>query len=115
MYLCGRRTIMPDSNRVIEKYSNSPAICQDYDPRAPEVAQIVAQLITTQLPTLTVEHIGSTAVEGCVGKGIVDIMLLFPEAEGSLEDVKQLLERLGFQRQTTRDPSRKKGQCGLVR
>jgi GrpB-like predicted nucleotidyltransferase (UPF0157 family) len=69
---------------------------------------------------LIVEHIGSTAVPGCAGKGIIDLMLLYPEGElepgggleregalkpeGGLEHAKQILEELGFQHQSTRDP-----------
>jgi GrpB-like predicted nucleotidyltransferase (UPF0157 family)/mannose-6-phosphate isomerase-like protein (cupin superfamily) len=49
-----------------------------------------------------VEHIGSTAVPDCAGKGIVDLMLLYPD--GGLESARDTLDRLSFQRQTTRDP-----------
>jgi dephospho-CoA kinase len=45
--------------------------------------------------------VGSTSVPGCAGKGIVDLML--PVAEGDMEAVKLLLDRLGFQRQSGRD------------
>jgi len=51
---------------------------------------------------LIVDHIGSTSVPGCAGKGIIDLMMLYPE--GGLEHAKQVLDSLGFQRQTTRDP-----------
>jgi putative acetyltransferase len=49
-----------------------------------------------------VEHVGSTSVPGCAGKGIVDLMLLYPE--GQLAAARQVLDALGFQRQSTRDP-----------
>jgi ubiquinone/menaquinone biosynthesis C-methylase UbiE/GrpB-like predicted nucleotidyltransferase (UPF0157 family) len=49
-----------------------------------------------------VEHIGSTSVPGCAGKGIVDLMLLYPD--GQLASAKDVLDALGFQRQTSRDP-----------
>jgi GrpB-like predicted nucleotidyltransferase (UPF0157 family) len=62
------------------------------------VAQRIAALITTRLPTVGVEHIGSTAVPGCAGKGVVDLMLLYPE--GQLEVARETLDGLGFQRQT---------------
>jgi GrpB-like predicted nucleotidyltransferase (UPF0157 family) len=45
-----------------------------------------------------VEHVGSTAVPGCAGKGILDLMVLYPD--GELETVKAVLAFLGFQRQT---------------
>jgi GrpB-like predicted nucleotidyltransferase (UPF0157 family) len=83
---------------VISLYQIGPPACHDYDPRAGEVAGRVARLITARLPTVQVEHIGSTAVPGCAGKGIVDLMVLYPE--GQLEAVKEALAVLGFQRQT---------------
>lgn len=39
---------------------------------------------------------------GCAGKGIVDLMIAVPD--GQMDEVKRLLDRLGFQRQTSRDP-----------
>jgi GrpB-like predicted nucleotidyltransferase (UPF0157 family) len=41
-------------------------------------------------------------VPGCAGKGIVDLMLVYPD--GQLDAARDLLDALGFQRQTTRDP-----------
>jgi GrpB-like predicted nucleotidyltransferase (UPF0157 family) len=90
------------SQPPIRPYFLAPAACRDYDPRAPRVAQRVALLMTERLPTLVVEHIGSSSVPGCAGKGTVDLMVLYPP--GQLEATKHLLETLGFQRQTTPDP-----------
>ena len=87
---------------VIGAYESIPAQCLEYDPRAPAVAAWVESLIRSELPDLAVEHFGSTAVPGCSGKGVVDLMILYPE--GRLEDVKKVLDGLGFQRQSTRDP-----------
>ena len=39
---------------------------------------------------------------GCAGKGVVDLMLVYPD--GLLGASREVLEALGFQRQTTRDP-----------
>jgi GrpB-like predicted nucleotidyltransferase (UPF0157 family) len=84
-------------------YQDLPAVCREYDSRAPLVARYVATLISEKgLPAVTVEHIGSTSVEGCAGKGIVDLMVLYPE--GQLDPAKSLLDELGFQRQSNRDP-----------
>jgi len=58
---------------AIGRYHHPVAVCRDYDPRTPEVAQLVRELIVSQQPTVSVEHIGSTAVEGCAGKGIIDL------------------------------------------
>jgi GrpB-like predicted nucleotidyltransferase (UPF0157 family) len=79
-------------------YFLQPPDCLEYDPRAAEVAERIAEAITRFLPAATVEHIGSTAVPGCAGKGVVDLMLLYPD--GQLEAARELLDALGFQRQT---------------
>jgi GrpB-like predicted nucleotidyltransferase (UPF0157 family) len=91
-----------DQIKLIGLYEHRPAVCQEHDPRTAEVARHVAAAIQFRLPTVTVEHVGSTSVPGCAGKGIVDLMLLYPE--GQLTAAKDLLDALGFQRQTTRDP-----------
>jgi len=87
---------------VILPYQDRPVACREYDPRAPLVAASVAAEVHRHSPQLIVEHIGSTSVPGCAGKGVVDLMLLYPE--GELETAKSLLDALGFQRQTGRDP-----------
>ena len=87
---------------VIGPYEHSPATCIDHDPRAIQVAEQVAHLIESRLPGIVVEHVGSTAVPGCAGKGVVDLMVLYPP--GQLPEVRDALDALGFQRQTGRDP-----------
>lgn len=86
------------SGPAIRHYIHQPPACLAYDPRWVEVARRVAKMITARLPAVTVEHIGSTAVPGCAGKGVVDLMLLYPE--GQLEEARETLDALGFQRQT---------------
>ena len=93
---------MPEPQPPIGLYQECDAACHDYDPRAPLVAARVAELINALAPELVVEHIGSTAVPGLGGKGVIDLMVLY--AAGGLERAKALLDRLGFQRQSTRDP-----------
>ena len=87
---------------VIGPYESRPVVCQDYDPRAADVARLVAALVYEHLPRVVVEHIGSTSVPGCAGKGIVDLMIA--AADGEMAAVKELLDRLGFQGQIGRDP-----------
>jgi GrpB-like predicted nucleotidyltransferase (UPF0157 family)/8-oxo-dGTP pyrophosphatase MutT (NUDIX family)/precorrin-6B methylase 2 len=93
---------MTQIDRIIGLYEDRQAVCQGYDRRAVEVAQRVAATIRPHLPGVTVEYIGSSSVPGCAGKGIVDLMLLYPE--GQLAAARDALDALGFQRQTTRDP-----------
>jgi len=81
----------------IGTYQYGPVACYAYDPRAPDVARRVAQMITTRLPMLRVDHVGSTSVPGCAGKGIVDLVVIYPD--GALEQAKRVLDDLGFQHQ----------------
>jgi GrpB-like predicted nucleotidyltransferase (UPF0157 family) len=90
------------SERAIGPYEHRPAACREHDPRSAEVARKVAALIEPHLPGAVVEHVGSTAVAGCAGKGVVDLMLLY--RVGQLAAARELLDALGFQRQSSRDP-----------
>jgi GrpB-like predicted nucleotidyltransferase (UPF0157 family) len=83
------------STHPILPYPKQPVTCAPYDPRAPEVAATLADLITALLPTATVEHFGSTAVPGCAGKGVIDLMILYHDLP--IETVVDQLDRLGFQ------------------
>ena len=93
---------MTQIEQIVGPYEDRQAVCHDYDRRTAEVAQRVAASIRSHLPGVLVEHIGSTCVLGCAGKGIVDLMLVYPE--GQLAAARDVLDALGFQRQTTRDP-----------
>ena len=90
------------AGRPIGKEEQAPLACLPYDPRAPDVARTVTGIIHQHLPHVLVEHVGSTAVPGCAGKGVID--LLIPYRKGELEPVKDALQELGFQRQSRRDP-----------
>ncbi len=90
------------SERTIGPYETRPAVCREYDPRAAAVARLVAAMIRDHSPGVEVEHVGSTAVPGCAGKGVVDLMIAV--AGDEMEVVKDVLERLGFQRQSGREP-----------
>lgn len=86
----------------IEPYESAPAACEPYDPVAVEVAREVAAVIRDRLPDVTVEHVGSTAVPRCAGKGVIDLMVLY--GEGQVDQVRKTIDELGFQPQTTREP-----------
>jgi GrpB-like predicted nucleotidyltransferase (UPF0157 family) len=87
---------------MIGPYEDGPAFCLDYDPRAVDVAADVSAALRRQLPGLQVEHVGSTAVAGCAGKGVVDLLLVYPE--GRLDEVVRVLDEIGFQPQTSGNP-----------
>ena len=88
--------------RLIEQYTELPASWVSYDVRFPAVAARVGSLVHEHMPSVSVEHIGSTAVPGCGGKGVVDVMIVC--ASNCLELTKDALAALGFQPQSTRDP-----------
>jgi GrpB-like predicted nucleotidyltransferase (UPF0157 family) len=86
----------------VEPYQHTPARCVTFDPRAADVAAAVAEMLRARCPAVILEHIGSTAVPGCDGKGIVDLVAIYPA--GALADTRAALDALGFQRQTFGDP-----------
>jgi len=87
---------------VIGPYFSRPAACREYDPRGVDVAGLVAAQVHEHLPQIRVEHVGSTSVPGCAGKGNVDLMIAVADSE--MAAVKELLDRMGFQGQIGRDP-----------
>src|SRR5258705_8498994 len=88
--------------RQILPYDSTAVGCHPYDSQAAEVARTLRDLIRGEVPDIDVEHIGSTSVPGCAGKGNIDLMVLYPE--GAIEATKAGLAALGFQPQTSRDP-----------
>jgi|SRR6185295_3743272 len=86
----------------IEPYIPDRARFGPYDANAVEVARRIAATIRRRAPALIVEHVGSTAVRGCGGKGVVDLAVLYPN--GDLTRARQVLDDLGFQKQGGRDP-----------
>ena len=66
---------------VIGPYDESPVACRDFDPRSAEIARQVAGLISRHLPAVRAEHVGSTAVPGCGGRGIVDLLIACPAGD----------------------------------
>ncbi|HKG26355.1 MAG TPA: GrpB family protein [Thermomicrobiales bacterium] len=82
------------------RYQDPAAALRPYDPRYPEVARRVIDLIRSRMPDAEVEHVGSTAIPGCAGKGVVDLMLVYPP--GRLAAARDALDGLGFQRHDRR-------------
>ena len=80
----------PGAPKVIE--------LRPWDTRAPAAASSLMRMLQAALPGIQVEHVGSTAVPGCDGKGILDLMLLIPD--GRLGDVCSTIDGMGFQPQS---------------
>ena len=78
-------------------YSESRTAYVEYDAGAIAAAAGAGALIEAAAPWAQVEHIGSTAVPGCAGKGIVDLMALYPP--GKLGATRDAIDRIGFQKQ----------------
>lgn len=86
----------------ILRYAPNAVEYLPYNSQARWVAKLVGDLITDAGTDLVVEHIGSTSVPGCWGKGVVDLLVMY--APGGLEAARDTLDRLAFQRQGDPDP-----------
>ncbi|MBI2777357.1 MAG: 5-(carboxyamino)imidazole ribonucleotide synthase [Chloroflexi bacterium] len=83
-------------------YARREAHVAPWDPRTEAVAARLVAMIGRRRPDLQVEHIGSTAVPGLPGKGIVDLsMESLPEG---IPSIVAALHDLGFQDQPGPDP-----------
>ena len=69
-----------------------------WDARGPAEANRIMRLLQAALPSIAIEHVGSTAVPHCDGKGILDLMLLVPV--GHLNEVCAIVDGMGFQHQS---------------
>ena len=83
-------------------YVSTLAEFHAYNPKVAQVAGMLRDAIQTMAPDLRVEHVGSTSVLGCGGKGIIDLAVLYPD--GFLAHARAILDELGFQKQGGRDP-----------
>lgn len=75
---------------------------KEWNPLVLDLVQELKAWIRPDFPEITIEHVGSTAVPGCCGKGIVDLLALYPV--GSLDSARQAVDHLGFQHQLGRNP-----------
>jgi GrpB-like predicted nucleotidyltransferase (UPF0157 family) len=93
---------MAGSSQPIRKYAHPGAVCLAYDPLSPRAAAQLIRRIVERDSSLAVEHVGSSAVPDCDGKGILDLLVMY--GPGGLERAKAALAELGFQPQRGRDP-----------
>ena len=78
MHVRGRRsppTLGRVEDRPIRPYVPAPVAVADWDPRSPDVAAHLTALIEAAAPGHVVEHVGSSAVPGLIGKGIIDLVV----------------------------------------
>jgi len=83
-------------------YVSTVAEFRVFDPKVAEVAARVCDAIQRIASELRVEHVGSTSVPGCGGKGVVDLAILYPV--GHLARARAVLDELGFQKQSGPEP-----------
>lgn len=93
--------IWEQSHLTVSSYEETAAEYLPYNPESPRVAKLLVQTILAAKPDLRVEHVGSTAVPGCWGKGIIDLLVLY--RRGDLEAARAALDKLQFQRQSGPD------------
>ena len=88
--------------RPIGPYERLPVVIRPWDPRVVDVAARVSAIVEERRPDLRLEHVGSTAVPGLPGKGIVD---LAAEADpAAIPAIVTDLYGLGFGAQPGPDP-----------
>jgi GrpB-like predicted nucleotidyltransferase (UPF0157 family) len=63
----------------------------------------VVALIAERLPDTAIEHVGSSSVPGCAGKGFLDLVIPYRD-DAHLAAINEALFALGFGRQRNRDP-----------
>jgi len=90
---CERRNL----SMLIGSYIPTAAHYLPFNWESSRVAAYLAAGIVEFNPRLKVEHIGSTAVPGCWGKGIIDLLVTYEP--GCLRSAKDTLAHMGFQRQ----------------
>ena len=67
-----------------------------YDSKAPEIFEEIKRFIYNTIPyQIEIEHIGSTAVPGLGGKGIIDILIITPH-QHQLPETAEILRNKGF-------------------
>jgi GrpB-like predicted nucleotidyltransferase (UPF0157 family) len=81
----------------ISPYRRAPVQVHQADPQAPQAARRLIELIATRWPGTPAEHVGSSAVPGLAGKGIIDLLL--PAQPADIPAITQALLELGFQHQ----------------
>jgi GrpB-like predicted nucleotidyltransferase (UPF0157 family) len=90
------------SEPPILPYEKQPAAVREHDPRAFDVAARLIERIQAACPGTVVEHIGSTAVAGLPGKGIIDLMIVAEPPQ--IPEITKALLGIGFQPQSGPEP-----------
>ena len=73
----------------------------EWSPLYCEVAAIIIDTIKANSEGIDIHHVGSSSVEGCGGKGSIDLAVVYDK--GQLDYARAVVDELGFQRQKTRN------------
>jgi hypothetical protein len=91
------------------KYETAAATFADYDPRAPQIAQLLKQALEQREPKLVVEHIGSTAVPAVAEKASSILPRPTPTALSNLPRLPSM--RSASKSNPAASRSQRHGQC----
>lgn len=70
-------------------------VFRPYRPLFPKLFLKEKMRIKTSIPNLVIEHVGSTAVPGLGGKGVIDIAIAIAKPE--MESICQQLQAIGYE------------------
>jgi GrpB-like predicted nucleotidyltransferase (UPF0157 family) len=82
---------------IFKRASKPIAQYHEWDPRYAEVVRCLLSDLGPLPAGVAIEHVGSTAVPGCGGKGIIDLLALY--LASAIEETKAWLLVLGLSRQ----------------
>ena len=87
---------------IISKYVKEPAQFIEYREAYIQVGLTLIEYIQ-QIPfDFIIDHIGSTAIPGCGGKGIIDLMMACHPDD--FIAIRHAIDQLGFQKQSAKEP-----------
>jgi GrpB-like predicted nucleotidyltransferase (UPF0157 family) len=79
---------------IFRRATKPSANFRAWDPRYPDVVASLVAAVGERPAGVTLEHVGSTSIPGCGGKGVIDLIALYPA--GALETAKTWLFSLGL-------------------
>jgi GrpB-like predicted nucleotidyltransferase (UPF0157 family) len=83
----------------VETYELAAPEFHEWSPDFSRVAGEVKKALLENIADIRVEHVGSTSVKDCGGKGVVDLLVLYRDQSGDFERVRDMVDELGFQQQ----------------